>query len=86
MSTSNPTVPPRAGDPRTRGDALGIFCDCLMDIVEELHGMEGTQWAAELHTDEEREASLIAWRAIFNMMATYGRTRDPFVNGDHEPA
>jgi len=86
MSTSNPTVPPLAGEPHPRGEALEPVCAYLLDVVEELHGMAGTQWAAEPYTLEEREVTALAVRAVVQMMMTYGRTRDPFVHGDHEPA
>lgn len=48
--------------------------------------MAGTRWAAEPYTPEEREMTALAVRAVVQMMKTYGRTRDGFVHGEHEPA
>lgn len=80
MSTANPTVNP------PRSEALEPVCDYLMDVVEELHGMAGTQWAAEPYTADEREMTAQAVRAVVQMMMTYGRTRDPFVLRNGEEA
>lgn len=78
MSTTQP-ISPSSDDPPPRGAVLEPLCDLLLDVVEELHGMEGTRWAADPHRPDEREATISAIRAVTGMMRTYGRTRDEFM-------
>ncbi len=64
-------LPPQVDRP-ARAEILTPLCGVLLDAVETLHEMEGSEWAQETMTAEERGKTFLAVRAVVQMMLAYG--------------